>query len=218
MDTKHEFVVPDVLANLDVPRVPQQERSRKKRDALLGAAAELFAERGYEATTADDIAAAANVSIGTLYSYFRNKRQVFLTLFATCFESFLALRITEIDFAADPHQAIRDVVRRSFERDPLFYGLRRALIELLPRDPEIASYNDQINQFIYQQILTVVRGLAARGMTWPQLDLEATCWFITLLLDRAWHTLPGPQEATQAEIERQQDALAQLIYHAVFRG
>ena len=59
-------------AMLDLPREPQQARSRKKRDALLKAAATMFIARGYDATTSDDIAAAAGVSVGTFYSYFRN--------------------------------------------------------------------------------------------------------------------------------------------------
>jgi AcrR family transcriptional regulator len=209
--------VPDILASLDLPRVPQQERSRLKRDALLIAAADLFAQRGYEATTADDIAAAAAVSIGTFYSYFRNKRQVFLTLYAACVESLLALGITEIDFETDPRAAIGETVRRALQRDPVFYGLRRAWSELLPRDPEIALYNDQINHLIYNQILTVVRRVAARGLTRPDLDVEPTCWMITMLLDQMWHVLPGPQETSQADVERHQDALAAIIYHALFR-
>lgn len=91
-----EQAFPDILAALDLPRVPQQTRSRQKRDAILTAAAQLFEEGGYDATTADDIADAARVSIGTFYSYFRNKRQVFLTLYAASIEDILELGITEI--------------------------------------------------------------------------------------------------------------------------
>lgn len=209
---------PDVLAGLDLPRVPQQVRSRQKRDALLTAAARLFAERGYEATTADDIAAAADVSIGTFYAYFRNKRQLFLTLYAACVESFLDLRLTEIDFASDPRRAVRETVHRALQRDALSYGLRRAWAELLPRDPEIATYNDQTNMLIYRQILFVVRKLAEQELTWPDLDLEPTCWVITLMLDQQWTIEPEPSATNEAETVRRRDALANLIYHALLRS
>ena len=38
---------PDLLAGQQLPPAPQQERSRRKREALQEAALALFAERGY---------------------------------------------------------------------------------------------------------------------------------------------------------------------------
>lgn len=197
--------------------MPQQERSRRKRDALVTAAASLFDERGYDATTADDIAAAAGVSIGTFYSYFRNERQLFLTLAATCVDSILNLGIAAIDFGSDPRRAIRATVDQATERDALFYGMRRAWQELEPRDPEVAALDQQINTIIYSQILTAVRRVEAMGLTWPDLDVETTCWMITLLLDRAWQKEPKPGAAAPEQVARQHAALADLIYHAIFQ-
>ncbi|HMA34564.1 MAG TPA: TetR/AcrR family transcriptional regulator [Chloroflexia bacterium] len=208
----------DILAGLDVPRVPQQARSRQKRDAILAAAAHLFEERGYEATTADDIAAAAGVSIGTFYSYFRNKRQVFITLAAGCIESILSLGIADLEIGTDVRQTIRATVEQAMQRDPLFYGMRRAWAELRPRDPEVAAFDQQINQMVYSQIVTAARRAAAQGRIWPDLDIEATCWAITLLLDRAWQTEPKPGEASPEQISRQRHAIADLIYHALFKA
>jgi AcrR family transcriptional regulator len=207
-----------LISELDLPRIPQQTRSRQKRDALLSAAARLFEEHGYEATTADDIAAAADVSIGTFYSYFHNKRQVFLTLYNDCMQSVLELGIADLDFGSDPRQSIRATVKRAMQRDRVFYGLRRVWSELLARDPEIAAYNERFHYLIYQQILVAVRRVAAQGLTWPQLDLETTSWLITMLIDRAWEHEPGPNESSEEDIERKHMALADLIFHAVFES
>src|SRR3954447_14671748 len=54
-------------------------RDRKKertRRALVEAAAELFEERGYDATTVADIAAAADIGTRTFFSYFPSKEEV----------------------------------------------------------------------------------------------------------------------------------------------
>ncbi len=207
-----------LISELELPRVPQQARSRQKRDALLTAAARLFEARGYEATTADDIAAAADVSIGTFYSYFHNKRQVFLTLYNDCIQSVFDLGIAELDFGTNPQQAIRATVGRAMQRDKLFYGLRHVWNELLTRDAEIAAYNERFHHTIYEQILTAVRRVAGQRLTWPDLDLESTSWLITMLIDQAWQHQPGPGQASEDDIERARTALADMIYHAVFKS
>ena len=59
---------------------PQQERSSRRLASFLDAAAELFAEVGYEATTMTAIAQRSGSSIGALYNYFPDKPAVALTL------------------------------------------------------------------------------------------------------------------------------------------
>ncbi len=54
-------------------RVPQRQRGRDRVTALLAAAAALFVERGYDATTMTEIAARAGASIGSLYLFFPTK-------------------------------------------------------------------------------------------------------------------------------------------------
>ncbi|SEF20480.1 DNA-binding transcriptional regulator, AcrR family [Amycolatopsis pretoriensis] len=51
------------------PRVPRQARAREKLARVLEAADRLLAEEGVEALTTTRVAAAAGVSVGTLYQY-----------------------------------------------------------------------------------------------------------------------------------------------------
>jgi AcrR family transcriptional regulator len=56
----------------------RKERERKRRqEQILNAAIELIEDRGFEATTMDDIAERAELSKGTLYLYFDNKVSLF---------------------------------------------------------------------------------------------------------------------------------------------
>lgn len=57
-------------------RVPQQSRSRALVARVLQSAAELFASEGYEQTTTNRIAAAAGVSVGSLYQFFVDKHAI----------------------------------------------------------------------------------------------------------------------------------------------
>ena len=54
---------------------PTKKDARRRQ--LLGVALELFAEKGFHATTVSDIIARAGVARGTFYNYFESKRQIF---------------------------------------------------------------------------------------------------------------------------------------------
>lgn len=58
-------------------RRPPREETRRR---VLDAAAHAFAARGFEATTLDDVAAAAGLTKGAIYSSFRGKDELILAL------------------------------------------------------------------------------------------------------------------------------------------
>lgn len=65
-------MAPDVKGEVR-PRTRRAERAEQTRRNILDAAAALFMENGYSATTIDSIAARADVAVETVYSRFRNK-------------------------------------------------------------------------------------------------------------------------------------------------
>ncbi len=57
-------------------RQPQQDRAIKKKEAIINAAYKVFSDVGYYNTNTADIAKAAGVSTGIVYSYFKDKRDI----------------------------------------------------------------------------------------------------------------------------------------------
>ena len=68
----------------------QQERRQTTRSAIIKAAYRLFGDRGFAATTMDDVAAQARVAKGAVYHHFATKEALFETVFEQVSEELLA--------------------------------------------------------------------------------------------------------------------------------
>ena len=78
-----------------VPAVPKKRLTRAERQAqtraeVLQAAARVFPARGYHQTRVEEVADDAGLSIGAVYSYFQNKADLFLALYAEHVERWCA--------------------------------------------------------------------------------------------------------------------------------
>jgi AcrR family transcriptional regulator len=107
------------------------------RQRLLSAAAEVFAERGYDGTRVADIAAAAGVSNGALYAHFASKAELLVAALRTHGRQLLAEML-----AADPDRPITElllVIGRGLtaRRAPRDYLVVEALVAAR-RDEEVA--------------------------------------------------------------------------------
>jgi len=107
------------------------------RDRLLRAAADVFAERGYDGTRVADIAAAAGVSNGALYAHFASKADLLIDALRTHGRRLLADL-----FAADPDRSITDLLlaigrQLPHRREPQGYLIVEALVAAR-RDEDVA--------------------------------------------------------------------------------
>ena len=58
----------------------REECRERRKDVILEAAAAAFAEKGYQRATMKEVAAHARIAPGTIYLYFKNKRDLMLTI------------------------------------------------------------------------------------------------------------------------------------------
>ena len=58
----------------------RNRRIERQRREIMDAAAQIFAQKGYAATTTRDIAEASDIGESTLYNYFDGKREIFLAI------------------------------------------------------------------------------------------------------------------------------------------
>lgn len=70
----------------EIARSRREREKLQRRETIINAAKELFYENGYQATTMEDIAAAAEVSKGTLYLYFSSKDELYVSIILEGFQ------------------------------------------------------------------------------------------------------------------------------------
>ena len=85
-----------------------QQRGEETRSHLLDVAGELFAERGYDATSVAAICARAGVTKGAFYHHFKSKQAVFLELR----DRWLAPLETQLTLARDPNETLPQLLQR----------------------------------------------------------------------------------------------------------
>ncbi|MCR5148330.1 MAG: TetR/AcrR family transcriptional regulator [Eubacterium sp.] len=71
-------------------RIPKQKRSIEKKQRIKDAAMKLMSEKGYHSTSSNEIAKEAGVSIGTFYSYYKDKKELYKELVADIYNVVLS--------------------------------------------------------------------------------------------------------------------------------
>jgi TetR/AcrR family fatty acid metabolism transcriptional regulator len=100
--------------------MPTQAAARKvrvvatplpKRDAILRAATDVFAERGFFNAQVADVARAAGVAAGTVYLYFRSKDDLLVSIFERTMRDGLARVRASVAETSDPRERLRRFAR-----------------------------------------------------------------------------------------------------------
>lgn len=179
--------------------MPPVDKTQRRKELLL-AARNVFASHGYHRAKIDDIVAEANVSKGTFYLYFTDKRSIFEELVDNLFER-LQSAITRVEVAHDVEaqvkQNIRAIVNVLLE-DPalthIFFSYAPGL------DPEFIQKVRSFYAAVRVVLETALRDGQALGIVAPgDANLFATFTLgglKELLLDTSIH---GPMPQDRAE-------------------
>jgi AcrR family transcriptional regulator len=94
----------------------RKARDRKlRRSDILQAAERLFAEKGYHKTTIRDIAKQAQYAAGTIYLYFKDKDEIYFSLFEEKMQGLLKHIVVKVDAVETSRDKIASIVHGSLE-------------------------------------------------------------------------------------------------------
>jgi AcrR family transcriptional regulator len=160
---------------------PRAERQAERRQAILDAALEEFAARGFEATRLDDVARRARIAKGTIYLYFRDKESLFQEL-VRAMVSPLVGAIAAAPLDELPIRAVVEMIVDLFVKE--IYGTRRRdvlrlIISEGPRFPKLAEF---YYREVIGRVLPVVRARFALAVERGELAHDALARFPQLLV------------------------------------
>jgi len=122
-----------------------QQRAKETHAALLSAALEVFADKGFDDAQTPDIARVAGVSVGTFYRYFADKHQAFVEAITAHLERVhervmanLTVEVFRATLTAEERRAAIDhVIEILFQIVAEQPQLQRVFIGMSLRDPAV---------------------------------------------------------------------------------
>lgn len=119
-------------------RIPQQKRSIEKKQKIKNAAVKLMSSKGYFSTSSNEIAKEAGVSIGTFYSYFKDKKTLYTELVEDVYATVTGpLKDLEIPEDMPLEEVVRAYITMVFKGHEVESDFQR----------EIASLSEQSDEF-----------------------------------------------------------------------
>lgn len=191
----------------EFPFLPKQERAQLKRNALLESGQTLFISKGYEQTTAKEIAAHAGVATGTFYRYFSDKRQLLMSLLEDKLDKLLPPEPSWV--SSDPVALLASLLDLHNKRLNKL-GLQRVLPELVLKDPGLAEFISEARRKIHSRILLGLKQAKEKGLTWDDLDLDTVAWAILILVENGH----GKEDQSRNRVDFQE--VSKVICRMVF--
>lgn len=185
-----------------------------KREAILRAATELFAQRGYAGAEMETIGQAAGVAKGTLYLYFKSKEELFLAAVDHAFE-----RLVEFVFEAivclDEPLAI---VRTSFRAIARFCEKRPDVMSLLAeertafrdRPPRVLFHGEKNRPYFADVVRRGIESGVFRD-TDPDAAVQTLSWLMQGLIFAS-----RQDRSTEQLVPRAEQAI-EMVLHGLLR-
>ena len=170
----------------------REQQKQARREAIFRAAARLFAARGYAATTVEDIARAAGITVPTLYAYVPSKADLMVALY----ESDRALidkrkQALVARPPRNPARAIAELLLLEMKdgQDWLGHDVWRDVVATAIRGGgDFQAGLDRLNERVFDAPLArLLERLVTRGDLRPDLDIAAAVALFSDLVMAVFH-------------------------------
>jgi TetR/AcrR family fatty acid metabolism transcriptional regulator len=187
------------------PALAERADKADKREAILRAAIDTFAARGFFNAQVADVARSAGVAAGTVYLYFRGKDDLLISIFERTMKEAIAAGRASVAARATPLERVHEIVRLHLER----LGRDRALAVVFQVElRQSTKFMERFSATYVREYIGIIRDVIADGqaagvfrkeinptlaakMLFGALDEMATNW----ILSRRKYSLPAEASA-----------------------
>ena len=156
------------VATAEGSRAPLSARGRRTRDRLVVAAREVFEARGFDATRMGDVAAAAGVSHGTVYTWFATKEDLLhATVDSVTDAMYAALGTPD---ATDPIERIGIANSRYLEAHRSTARLMDVVAQAAVNDASFRAVLTNLRHAHVDRVAKTITRLQDEGLAIPELD------------------------------------------------
>lgn len=144
-----------------------------KRDALLRAATQVFARRGFFNAQVADVARVAGVAAGTVYLYFRSKDHLLASIFERTMRTAIDEGRAALEAVAGPVERLREIARLHLGR----LGRDRDLAVVFQVElRQSTKFMERFSTTLLQEYLAMIRDTVASGQATGSFrsDINAT--------------------------------------------
>lgn len=158
---------------------------KKKRAAILEAATSLFATEGYEGTTIKKIAEAANIGFGSVFTYFKDKEELYYTVIT---EPLKEVSASVFAFNPDAENPLAELEMMIETHIKLFAGMNTYLALVVQvvgqhqRFPDSFGKLDMFHDEFREKVSLLVQNGQQKGLLVQQDPLTVATLYTSLLI------------------------------------
>jgi AcrR family transcriptional regulator len=189
----------------------------ERREHLVRLAAELFAEKGYQATTVRNIADEAGILSGSLYHHFDSKESIVDEILSSFFDELNAANKAVLEGGGDPHTVLAELVRNCFRT----LVPHRAAVMVMQND---WNYLRQFDRFDYlaraeEETERLWVGQIKRGQETGLFrdDIDARLTY-RMIRDTIWVAVRWFHPAGRLDAERVADHYIAVLFDGISTG
>ena len=155
----------------------QERKVREKKarqSAILEAAKGIFFKKGFQGTTMDQIAYAAELSKGSLYNYFPSKEDLYVTLVLEGFE-ILSSMLTKAAVVQSPWDQKLEILGRTYYGFFLKYPEYFHVLFFMQHDDLGAKVSQPLYDACFEEgtaILSIIAKAIQEGIDYEEIDVQ----------------------------------------------
>lgn len=192
-------------------RIPRQNRSRERKQRIMETALDLFSQKGLKGTSSNEIAYTAGVSIGTFYSYFENKKALFLEILEAHLDNFITgIYSLRDDASISMRDNIRSHIIKAFSVFDLHASFHKEALVMKFTDPDVRRLFSEVEK---KQLVLITTLLGFYRTGESRRDLEAVAKIIHSAVENVAHYVKFLDHPMDQDVLIEE--LTEMIFHYV---